>query len=223
MLLITLVETNINVFSRHSWTNLTLHFLTWFNYAAQLHPSLGKVKGKGKISPDQWMEKLKMRNLSWSMNGLEIFKVLNWLLSQYRKTIVAEFFSKTHSPVLEMILLWKQTPSHLLKFADIFETSFLQEHAPAVTSFWQHDKPIIRERNVINFGGYFIYGAHFMNRQCQASDKGQIRKCKNIASKQPLNWIRLIQAGNIQGCFVDFKLYFSLSKLIQSLFKSVFI
>ena len=44
-----------------SWTNLTLHFLTWCNYAAQLHPSLGKVKGKGKISPDQWMEKLKMR------------------------------------------------------------------------------------------------------------------------------------------------------------------
>ena len=92
MLLITLVETNINVFSRHSWTNLTLHFLTWFNYAAQLHPSLGKVKGKGKISPDQWMEKLKMRNLSWSMNGLEIFKVLNWLILQYRKTIVGEFF-----------------------------------------------------------------------------------------------------------------------------------
>ena len=36
-------------------------FLTWYNYAAQIHPSLGKVKGKGKISPDQWMEKLKMR------------------------------------------------------------------------------------------------------------------------------------------------------------------
>ena len=29
-------------------------FLTWYNYAAQIHPSLGKVKGKGKISPDQW-------------------------------------------------------------------------------------------------------------------------------------------------------------------------
>ena len=157
----------------------------------------------------------------WTGN-FQSFELITVAIQQYRKTIVAEFFSKTHSPVLEMILLWKQTPSHLLKFADIFETSFLQEHAPAVTSFWQHDKPIIQERNVINFGGYFIYGAHFINRQCQASDKGQIRKCKNIASKQPLNWIRLIQAGNIQGCFVDFKLYFSLSKLIQSLLKSVF-
>ena len=158
----------------------------------------------------------------WTGN-FQSFELITVATQQYRKTIVAEFFSKTHSPVLEMILLWKQTPSHLLKFADIFETSFLQEHAPAVTSFWQHDKPIIQERNVINFGGYFIYGAHFMNRQCQASDKGQIRKCKNIASKQPLNWIRLIQVGSIQGCFADFKLYFSFSKLIQSLFKSVFI
>ena len=52
-----------------------------------------------------------------------------------------------------------------------------------------------------------------MNRQCQASDM-QIRKCKNITSKQPLNWIKLIQVEDTQGSFVDFKLYFSLSKLI---------
>ena len=52
----------------------------------------------------------------------------------------------------------------MLKFADIFGTSFLQEHAP-VSSLSQHDKPIIRERNVIQFGGYFIYGSHFMDRQ----------------------------------------------------------
>ena len=51
----------------------------------------------------------------------------------------------------------------------------------------------------------------------------QIRKCKNITSKQPLNWIRIIQVGNIQGYFEDLKIYFSLSKLIQSLFKLVFI
>ena len=51
-----------------------------------------------------------------------------------------------------------------------------------------------------------------MNRQCQVSDM-QIIKCKNITIKQPLNWTRLIQVGNIQGCFVDLKLYFSLSKL----------
>ena len=137
----------------------------------------------------------------------------------YRNRIVAEFFFKAHSPVLEMILFWKQTPSQLLKFADIFGTSFLQEHAP-VSSFSQHDKPITRERNVIDFGGYFIYGGHSMSRQCQASDM-QIRKCKKIPSKQLSNWIRLI-LGNIQGC-LHFKLYFSLSKLIQSFFKSVFI
>ena len=88
-----------------------------------------------------------------------------------------------------------------MKFADIFEISFLQEHAP-VSLFSQHDKPITRERNVIHFGGYFIYGGHFMNRQCQASDM-QVRKCKKITSKQSLNWIRLIQVRNMQGCFVS--------------------
>ena len=55
-----------------------------------------------------------------------------------------------------------------MKFVDIFETSFLQERAP-VSPFSQHDKPITRERNVIGFGGYFIYGGQCMNRQCQAS------------------------------------------------------
>ena len=84
-----------------------------------------------------------------------------------------------------------------------------------MSSFSQHDKPITHERSVIDFGGYFIYGGHFMNRQCQASDM-QVRKCKNITSKQSLNWIRQILVGNIQSCFVDLKLYLSLSKLIQS-------
>ena len=130
-------------------------------------------------------------------------------------------FLKTYSPVLEMIFFWKQTSSQLLKFADIFQRSFPQEHEP-VSSFSQHDKLITCERNAIDFGGYFIYSGNFMNRQYQASDM-QIRKCKNITSKQPLNWIRLIQVGNIQDCFVDLKLYCSLSKLIQSLFESVFI
>ena len=124
-------------------------------------------------------------------------------MSQYRKTIVAEFFFKVHSPVLEMILFWKQTPSQLLKFADIFGTSFLQEHAP-VSSFSQHDKPITRERNVIHFGGYFIYGGHFMDRQCQASDsqtcKSESVRTKPITNQQFLNWIRLIQVGNILFC-----------------------
>ena len=56
-----------------------------------------------------------------------------------------------------------------------------------------------------------------------ASAKRQTCKSESVRSKQPLNWIRFIQIGKIQGCFVDFKLYFSFSKLIQSLFKSVFI
>ena len=57
-----------------------------------------------------------------------------------------------------------------------------------------------------------------MNRQYQVSNM-QVRKRKNI-SKQPLNWIRLIQVGYIQDCFVDLKLYFFVSKLVQSLYKS---
>ena len=36
-----------------------------------------------------------------------------------------------------------------MKFADIFETAFLQEHAH-VSSFSQHNKPITREQNVID-------------------------------------------------------------------------
>ena len=74
-------------------------------------------------------------------------------MSQYRKRIVSEFFFKAQSQVSEMILFGKQTSSQLLTFADILETSFLQEHAP-VSLFMQHNKPITRERNVIHFGGY---------------------------------------------------------------------
>ena len=59
-----------------------------------------------------------------------------------------------------------------------------QEHAPAVSSFSQHDKPTTRERNMIHFGGYFIYGGHLMNRQYQASDM-QVRRCKNKTDNKP--------------------------------------
>ena len=83
-----------------------------------------------------------------------------------------------------------------------------------MSSFSQHDKQITRERNVIDLGDYSIYGGHFMYRQCQTSDK-QIRKPKNITSKQPLNWIRLFKVGNMLGCFIDLKLYFSVSKLVS--------
>ena len=81
-----------------------------------------------------------------------------------------EFLFKAHSPVAEMNLFWKKkkTPSQLLKFAEIFETAFLQEHA-CVSSFSQPEKAITREQNVIDFGGYFIYGGPFMN--LHASDR----------------------------------------------------
>ena len=52
-----------------------------------------------------------------------------------------------------------------------------QQHAPAVSSFSQHGKPIARERNVIHLGSYFIYGG-------QASDM-QVRKCKNKTDNKP--------------------------------------
>ena len=45
---------------------------------------------------------------------------------------------------------------------------FLQEHA-RVSSFSQPEKAITREQNVIDFGGYFIYGGPFMN--CHASGR----------------------------------------------------
>ena len=90
-------------------------------------------------------------------------------MSQYRKTIVVEFFCKAHSVVLEMILFSKKTPSQLLKLAEIcwnFQNSF----SVRACTCEQPDKATKREQNVIDFGGYFIYGDHFMNRQCQPSD-----------------------------------------------------
>ena len=85
------------IITRYFWSFWRKPFNNFLNKSSLLHfltfPSFGKVKGKGNISPDQWMEKLKMRNLSWSINGLE---VLNWLMSEYRKTIVAEFFFSKH-------------------------------------------------------------------------------------------------------------------------------
>ena len=37
----------------------------------------------------------------------EMFKALTWLMPEYVRTIVAGFFFKAHSPVVEMILFWK--------------------------------------------------------------------------------------------------------------------
>ena len=77
-------------------------------------------------------------------------------MSQYRKTILAEFFFKAHS------------------------SAFLQKHA-RVSSFLQPVKTITREKNVMNFVGYFIYGGHLMKRQYQASDMHN-RLSENITS-----------------------------------------
>ena len=66
-------QCNFQVYLTTSWTNLTLHCLTWCNYAAQLHPSLGKIKGKGKFLLES-----KWKNY---FHELDIFKVLNWLKS----------------------------------------------------------------------------------------------------------------------------------------------
>ena len=126
-------------------------------------PSIRKSRRKGKF----------LLNSKWKnyFHGLDIFKILNWLMSQYRKTIVIEFFFKAHFrndtflaiDFIAVAKIW-------WKFADIFgTTSFLQEHAP-VSSFSQHDQPITPERIVIHFGSYFIYGGHFMDWQCQTSN-----------------------------------------------------
>ena len=79
---------------RLSPRNWSYRWRSTFLHAAKLHPSFPKFKGKQKIFPDQRMEKLKMRNLSSSMNGLEKLKVLNWLMSQYRKRLWQSSSSK---------------------------------------------------------------------------------------------------------------------------------
>ena len=97
------------------------------------------------------------------MNALEIFKVLNWLMSQYRKTIVAEFFFKKkftslrNDPFVEIDSI---VVAKICWNLMIFSKHFLCKSITPVSSFSQHDKPITRKRNLIDFGGYFIYGGH---------------------------------------------------------------
>ena len=88
-----------------------LHFVTWCTYAVLLHPSLHICSlNIYKSSSHQLKEKYLLTH-EWKsyFHGLEKFKVLNRLLSQHRKAIVAEFFFKAHSPVVEMILFWKDS------------------------------------------------------------------------------------------------------------------
>ena len=90
MFSITLVETNWQLIEiwgatlSHDVTilhNYTLSYtLVAYTFANHL------VINQRKNSPDTWMEKL----FPWTEN----FKVLNWLMSQCTKTIVAKFFSK---------------------------------------------------------------------------------------------------------------------------------
>ena len=75
-----------------------------------------------KTAPFIRKSQRKKKNPSWTVNekAISIFKVLNWLMLQYRKTIVAAFLLKSHSPVLEMILFLERDFIAVLKFADIF-------------------------------------------------------------------------------------------------------
>ena len=103
-----------------------------------------------------------------------------------------------------MILFWKKTPLQLLKFAEVFERAFLQQHA-RVNSFSQSEKAITREQNVIDFGRYFIYGSHFMNRY--ASDMfgsglnikhfGWIFFGSFVVSLRKCSFVRKIQTSKI--------------------------
>ena len=59
-----------------------------------------------------------------------------------------------------------------MKFADIFETAFLQEHAH-VSSFLQHNKPITREQNVIDqavfsFMAVMLWVANVRHQTCKS-------------------------------------------------------
>ena len=76
-------------------------------YAAQLHSPYAFVYTCKSSSHQSKEKSLLIHEWKSYFHGLEIFKVLNWLMSQYRKTIVVEFFFKAHSAVVEMILFSK--------------------------------------------------------------------------------------------------------------------
>ena len=141
---------------------------------------------------------------------------LNWLMSQYRKTNVAEFFFQSR-----FTICWSDPFLEIdsIAVAEIwwtFQDSF-SARVCTFSSFSQDEKAITREQNEIDFGGYFIYGGNFMNSRTSDRHAHQVVQEHN---KQPLNCIILIQVGKVHSCFVDLKPYFSVLKLIQSLFKS---
>ena len=124
-------------------------------------------------------------------------------------------------PVVEMNLSWKQTSSQLFicEFADIFEKAFLPQHGKL---FFATTKSSTHRQNLINFGGYFIYSGYLINRRRKTLDTTQAHAHQTVweRSKQPLNWMKLTQVGKIRSYFVGLKFYFSISELIQNLFKS---
>ena len=145
------------------------------------------------------MEKL----FSWTGH----FQSFELIYVAIKKPVVAEFFFKAHLPLLAMILFWK----NLLKSfsAKIYWNLliFLEHLFCKSMPLWAHFRNTINQSHMNgtwSIGGYFIFGGHC---QCQAWDM-QVRKCKNIISQQFLNRIRLIQVGNIQGCFVDLNFTF---------------
>ena len=144
---------------------------------------------------------------------------LNWLMSQYRKTNMAKFFFKAHSPVVEMNLFWKKDCIAVVEICWNFRNSFSARACTCEVFFatrksnctWTESDWFWR---LFHLWRAFHESPHI--RQICTSD------CARAHNKQPLNWIRLIQAGKIHRCFVDLKRYFSLSKLIQSLFNCFF-
>ena len=92
------------------------------------------------------------KNLSWPINGKAVsmdwkflnqgissskVSFLNWLILQYRKTITAEFFFKAYTTSYRNHIFMEIVA--IAKFAEIFETAFLEKHA-RVSSFSQPEK-----------------------------------------------------------------------------------
>ena len=156
------------------------------------------------------------------MNGLEIFKALNWLMSQYRKNNCGRvlfqntFTSFRNDPFLEIdsIAVAKMCWNFLMFSKHLFCKNMY---------LWAHLRNTINQLHVNETWPISAFISFMAAISWIANVRHQTCKLESVRIKQPLNWIRLIQVGNIQGCFIDSKLYFSLSKLIQSLFKSVFI
>ena len=121
-----------------------------------IHLQIFKSLIKDKISPDPCIEKI--WETPFIFHGLKIYKFLSWLTSQYIKTTAAEFTkgvftSVRNEPFLEIdsltIISWE--------FAEIFETSLLQEHE------WAFSGNPVKNTREQNAFISFIYGGFYKN------------------------------------------------------------